>query len=250
MTARLERILTKLVQQNAPNLTLPSIPDPITRLQTTARRLASYDIVVIAGILPPDVGTMRELHVNDWMQGYGTMYHVLALGLFPAFAQITAHYADNNDPPVVFLRGQSTPIMEVLAGYIVPYVGLRQPHLHAVSDLELSGFMDLILNELEAADLDPGAYYALRQNGVQTLRMVLRSSVRTVSLTAFDQPIIDNLQQRPADLPEQQRAKIEQLPSDNEPDTPTQELFTVNIPIKRNPGRRPPVPPLPEDDVR
>jgi hypothetical protein len=268
MTARIERILHKLALQHAPHLTPPNWEhqgDPIERIQTLARRLASYNIVTLVGDLPPELERMKELHIQDWLRGYGQMYALLAQGLFPSYTRLNAYYADDHLPPVAVLQGEAIPVMVALAGFIAPYVAARQTDKN-VSDLELRGLMDIVLEELEGRDLPRHVYEGVRETGVTILRGMLRSTVRHISLTAFDKPILDTIQPPlqlpremrsappppPQSLPEEQllRHELERLPDDDQPPTATQEMFIRGIPLNRRPAntRRPPVPDLPSDD--
>lgn len=279
MTARIERILFKLAQQHAPHLAPPGwdqIGDPIERVQKLARKLASYNLIILVGDLPAELVALREIHIQDWIRGYGQLYNLLAHGLFPSYARLNAYYADNRMPPVVVLDGQSTPVMTVFAGCICPYLGLRQPARQHVTDLELRGLMDYVLNELEASDLPRAVYEGLRETGVELLRQMLASTVKHVSLTLFDKPELVRMIQPPAPpspvgtqpavsapetppppvppkrSPMAEQAKLqyelEYLPEDDKPPTPTREMFAVNIPLPPQSGkRRPPVPDLPGD---
>lgn len=273
MTARIERILFKLSQQHAPHLTPPGWEqrgDPIDRVQKLARKLASYDIVVLVGDLPNELVALKEIHIQDWIRGYAQLYNLLANGLFPSFGKLDAQYADNRMPPIVVLKGQSTPVMTVFAGCICPYMGLRQPARKQVTDLELRGLMDYVLGELEANDLPRAVYDSLRETGIELLRQMLASTVRHVSLTLFDKPELLKMIQPPApptgdkqqvappaasawhEMPDrpappanlpppptaepaaqqaQLKYELEYLPEDSKPPTPTQEMFVVNIPL-------------------
>lgn len=194
---RFEAILYKLAQQRAKHLTSPGwnqTGDSLQRLQTLARALASYDVLLLVGEVPENVGQLRELHINDWTQGYGQLYHLLAGVLFPSFNNVNAYYADEGDPPAIIMNGDSTPVMVAFAGYVTPYMANRQPHQPTVSDGELTRLMDFLINELEGNDLPANALNHLRVTGVQVLRQMLRSSIRHLSLTAFDNPILNLLQ--------------------------------------------------------
>jgi len=93
MTARIERILEKLVMQHAPSVipngwgALPG--DSISKVQHVARELAKYDLMVIAGILPEDIAHLPDIHIPDWVRGYQQMYALLSKSLFPSMATIT-----------------------------------------------------------------------------------------------------------------------------------------------------------------
>ncbi len=259
MISRLERILYKLAYQNAPHLVPPGWSrsgDPIERVQLLARKLATYNVTVLIGELEPQLLSLKELYIQDWLRSYGQMYTLLKDALFPSFGGISAQYADNRLPAVVVFRGEAAPVITMFSGYITPYLAVRQTS--KVPELELRGFMDFILTELEAGNLSRPAYLHLQQNGVGILRQMLGATVRHVSLTSFDKPVIEALQPPsikqqstppPAYLPEEQERKLhyelEHLPEDDEPETPTEQMFLHDIPLTRTKQRRPPVPPLP-----
>ena len=259
MTARLERILYKVSQQHAPVLTPPGwnqTGDPINRIQKLARALAGYNITILVGELAPELLHQKDRYVQDWVRQYAQMYNLLAQGLFPSFGKINAQYADDRLPPVIVFYGEATPIIGVLSGYITPYVAVR--HGATASDLELRGLMTVILDELEAGDLPRAVYDAMLAQGVVILKQMLKTTVRHVSLTLFDKPIIETIQQTkretspppPPKVPEtkQLNYELEYLPEDDNPPTPTEEMFVVNIPLRKSTTRRPPVPNLPDQD--
>ncbi len=256
MTARLERILYKVSQQHAPILTPPGwnqTGDPINRIQKLARALAGYNITILVGELAPELLHQKDQYVQEWVRQYALMYHLLAQGLFPSFGKINAQYADDRLPPVIVFYGEATPIVSVLSGYITPYVAVRQAT--AASDLELRGLMTVILDELEAGDLPHAVYDAMLAQGVNILKQMLQSTLRHVSLTLFDKPIIETIQQTQRDTSppkvleaRQLNYELEYLPEDNNPPTPTEEMFVVNVPLRQSSTRRPPVPNLPDQN--
>jgi hypothetical protein len=268
MTTRLERILHKLAQEHAPALLQSrwgTDNDPVTRLQKMARKLASYNIAVLVGEVPDELTGLKDMYVQDWTRTYGQVYSLLAQGLFPSFSQVEAFYADDLLPAVIVLRGDAIPVIVVMAGYIMPYVAVRQGQ-GAVTDLELRGFMDIVLDELEAGDLKRSKYEHIRETGVGLLRQLLKSSIRSISLTAFDKPILDTIQPPPPDIPSQESRKptpppdtlpeqeklkdtLEDLPDGDASQTPTEQLFTNVIPLSKPKRRRPPIPDLPADDT-
>lgn len=274
MLTRLERILEKLAQRHAPHLAYMlwnQYDDPAARIQNFTRRLANHHIAVVVGDIPqnvPQVAELRNVHIQDWLRGYGQMYSILAQRLFPSYSNIEAYYADDRLPPVVVLNGEAAPVIAVMSGYIAPYIAARQPYEKFVTELELRGMADVILNELEAGDLPRASYDDLKEATVVSLRQMLRASIRHVSLTAFDKPVLQDIpvsapptkqkvERKPpkppeGQLPEQSafRLKLELLEQDEKPDTPTERMFTVGVPMTHQTGtyRRPPVPRLPDDN--
>lgn len=262
MTARLERILTKLTQQHAPHL-LPIAwgqgEDAATQVQKISRHLARHHILVLMAEITPEQMKAREMLIMEWIQEFARLYNLLAQTLFPSFKKISAQYADDLMPPVVVVNGQANAVVQVIAGYVVPYVALRQDQ--PVTDLELRGLAEIILEELEASDLGEEAYKMLRTGCVKIIRELLTIKARHIALTAFDRPILDEIQPKsqpgitpraPADapppdkLPEQEQLtyELEHLPEEDGPQTPTERMFRIEIPLAKT-RRLPPVPRLP-----
>ena len=273
MTARVERILDKLTRRQAPHL-VPNRWDQlpgssIQKVQKIARRLADYDVVVIVGQLPDDLMPMKDLHIQDWVRSHHQFYNLLAKQLFPSYSGFKAYFADMRMPPVVVLEGEAVPVMNILAGYVTPYVSIRQAQGNATM-LEIQALMDEILTELAADDLNYEDYVTLRQGGVNLIRQMLRATVQHISLTLLDKPILDQVEPiclqepaappRPATMPEEERLKtpntdagdqqlqqeLELLPEDDQPTPATNEMFLYNIVTRNKDGRKPARPPLPE----
>jgi hypothetical protein len=271
MNARLERILVKLAKQHAPHLVPPGWEqtNPDQRLGDLARRLASYNVLVMIGHVPPDLVSAKETHIQSWVNEYGHLYSLLAHNLFPSYITISAQYADDQLPAIIVVRGASTPIMHMLAGFIAPYIAARQPQ-PVGSEAELHGIMALVLDELEADDLPPAQFRRLRLEGAAILRRLLTTPVRQIGLTPFERPLFFPNPQpavaAPAKLPEAPPASPPpppptfELPElDEEPEappTPTEQLFKTTIPMRSDsqpgsaPKRRLPVPKLPDEDKK
>ena len=274
MTARVERILDKLARRQAPHLVphgwdrLPG--SSIQKVQRIARKLADYDVVVIMGLLSDDHMPMKDLHIQDWVRSFHQFYNLLAKELFPSYSGFKAYFADMRMPPAVVLEGEAVPVMNVLAGYVTPYVGIRQNRGDATL-LEIQALMDEILGELAADDLSYEDYVTLRQGGVNLIRQMLRSTVQHISLTLLDKPILDQVEPirlqgpatspRPGTMPEENTLKptpntdagdeqlkqeLELLPEDDQPTPATNEMFLYNIVTRNKDGRKPARPPLPE----
>jgi len=254
MLARLERILLKLAQQHAPHLVTPNWAgsvDPTLHIQEMARKLAAYNILVLVGDTSSIAPAEQDNAVRDWIKEVGKFYNLLAHGLFPSISKISAYYADDNIPPVVVINGQATPVITSMAGFVNPYLAVRGPQ-RVISELELRGLMNIVLDELEAEDLPRAAYNQLQEGGANILKKLLESRVRHVSVTTFDRPILSDIQNMPGivkppptpgKLPEQERLKydLQRLPEDKSPQTPTEEMFRVELPL----GKTRPLPPIP-----
>jgi hypothetical protein len=264
MDERLQQILFKLAKRHAPQLlqTRWASPPPL------ARSLASYNILVLVGEAPGQAFTTETgARVQTWADGYVRLYSLLAHHLFPSFTHVNAQYADHKLPIVIAIKGAATPVIQVLAGFVSPYIVLRQGQAQ-VSEVELLGLMDTVLDELEAGDLPREEYKYLRAEGAGLLKEMLMSPVRQIRLTEFDRPLFSDIPQPPApvtppprempetlNLPAKVEPVIAQAPPAPEIVETDESLFdtTTSMPVffSRKPAtpkkRRPPVPSLPDE---
>jgi hypothetical protein len=270
---RLEQILTKLAMRHAPELLRQLPAAKGERLPGLARQLASYNLLVLIGqVSQPVISPDTIMRVQMWADGYIRLYSLLAHHLFPSFTHISAQYADDKLPVVIVIKGAATPIMHVLAGFASPYIAQRQSQ-PTVSEVELLGLMDTMLDELEATDLPREEYKTLRTDGAGILKEMLRSPVRQLPLMPFDRPLFSDIPQPspqpPSTLPEtgtlpEMPPRREDVgtgfkPAPTQPAAPAEEeedelLFDSSIPIffarkPRDPKKpRPPVFRLPDDE--
>jgi hypothetical protein len=191
MKARMERILIKLAQRHAPYLLTNLSADIDARLRVLADGLAKNGVLVIAGAVPDENYHGR---VSEWVGGYGDLYQLLVQGLFPSLARFDPVYADNNRPPIVVMEGQPAALIAVLGGYVAPFLALRQ-HDRMLSQAELRGVMQFILDELEAADLPRQKYTYLWQEGVKILLRLFKMDVEHYAVTSFARPLFEQIQQ-------------------------------------------------------
>jgi len=196
VTSRLERILVSLARRHAPQLLEPEKIDA----PTLARRLADYNILILVG--DPGKSSIQAAlpDIQTWVDGYTGLYDLLTRNLFSMFTNISASYADGELPAIILINGTATPVMQQLAGYVAPYIAKRQGR-RDVTDVELTGLMDIILDELEANDLPREEYRQLRAAGVQALREMLNAPVRQLPLLPFDHHIFGDLSQEPEVTP-------------------------------------------------
>jgi len=266
---RLEQILTRLAQRHAPEL----LREPSREPAWLARRLASYNLLVLMGEVPYPVSSPDTImRVQTWADGYVRLYSLLTHHLFPSFTHIGAQYADDKLPVIIVIKGAATPVIHALAGFVSPYIAHRQAQ-PTISEVELLGLMDTILDELEAGDLPRAAYKSLRTEGAAMLKDMLRAPVRQLLLTEFDRQMFSDIPlpqpttpaAPPHTLPEGIPPQTQIPPAAQEAARPPMEqddssidepLFETSIPIffARKPRKskrpRPPVPGLPgaEDD--
>lgn len=245
MNARLTRTLRKLAAEKAPQL-LSQVEqhsgDQIERIQWMARQLAHYRQVVLVGTLAQHHANV-DLHVQDWLRGFGQFCTMLTSSLYPTYRDITARYADNTTNPwIVVLELESEQVADALAGTIVPFLAWRQPR-RPYSEPELIGLMDIVLRHVLAVrNLDMDTHYHLQAQGVEQLKRMLSVEMRYVSLTTFDRPIVNLLPPQtsppPVMLPEEQALHERQLTQQLElvefqetDTTPSEEMFRPVPPI-------------------
>jgi hypothetical protein len=206
MDRRLEQTLMALAQQYAPQALRQwdRRGNEGQQLASLARQLANFNLLVIVGDFPQSLQSLTQdvaTQIQAWVNGYGQMYHLLAGALFPSYIQLNAQYADDRWPVIIYMQGAATPVIQKLAGYVAPFVVYRQMDAR-VSEAELLGIMDLVLDELEAGSIPRDAYKKLRADGVGILKDMLNMPIRQLPLTEFDRPIITDSQRiAPPPLP-------------------------------------------------
>lgn len=283
-TSRLEHGLIAVARRYAPTL-IPSgwqkPGDYPGALPELARALAAYNVLILAADAPQNA-------VKAWTDGYLDCYKLLSSALFPSFTRASAFYVDQEEPLIVAIYGEATPVIVALAGFVAPYVSARQGT--RPMEVEMLGMMDMILEELEATDLAREEYRRLRDSGAAVLRQLLDQPVRQIAVTPPTRPIFNEMAAQrpatrtethaqvaappaeratpppPADLPEPppppatlpEEAQTRALPSPPPPELPesaaARHFDPDAVPIFFNPSRttlpKPPVPPLPPREKR
>lgn len=257
MDNRLEQILLILAQLYAQPLlqSWDRSGDFSQRLPRLARGLANYGILVIMGDQSYSLrglGDDIRNQIQEWVNGYGQFYNLLTQALFPSYSQITAHYSDDKWPVVIFMQGSSPAVIQRMAGYVAPFIFNRQMD-SMVSEAELIGLMDLILEELEANTLPLESYRKLRADGIVILKNLLSVQIRQLLLTDFDQPLFTDSRRFipvgkvPPVLPEEDSQITRSEPSYTRPDTTklnqTASMQTIKPPVPNPPSSQPPAAP-------
>ncbi|HRF94808.1 MAG TPA: hypothetical protein PLZ51_06435 [Aggregatilineales bacterium] len=274
---RFERILYKLAQRHAPHLTPAGwnqAGDKLERVQKLARDLARYSVLVMVGNVAQPKAI--DVQVTQWVNLHAQFYGLLARTLFPTFSNIQAQYADSLTPPVVVMMGDASPVLNGMAGIVLPYLAMRQPKATDVSDGELLGLMDILLKDLEAGDLPSAVYTDIQHQCAVLLRQLLKGSVTHVMLTLFDKPVLEMITpEKPKDIPlkptllpktgrlnplygepptstgdTKPAPDLTHLPDDNVPNTPTEQMFVKDIFLDKSRKRVLPLPDLPKPDKK
>jgi hypothetical protein len=198
MDQREENVLVTLTQQYAQPL-LPMWDrrgDFDERLPRLARGLASYNILVLMADQPYSLQSIHQnvgALIQEWANHYVELYRRICDDLFPSFNQVSLHSTDRQWPIIVYLHGTATPVIQRIAGFVAPYIVQRQ-FSPKVSEVELRGLMDLILDELEAGNLDRETYKQLRNDTVEILKQILATPVHQLAVTNFDREIFTDSQ--------------------------------------------------------
>jgi hypothetical protein len=181
---RLERALIAIAQRYAPYLVPANwrqagdYPAPLADL---ARALAAQGALTLMGDPAPGV-TNPQTAYKAWVDGYVRLYNALSAALFPSFTSVSSFFVDHEQPPVVVIVGEATPVIEMLAGHIAPYVTARQGQQDA-SPYELNGLMDTVLEELEGHDLPGEDYRSLRNACAGLVTPMLFTAIRQYPVT-------------------------------------------------------------------
>ncbi|KXK18895.1 MAG: hypothetical protein UZ15_CFX003002148 [Chloroflexi bacterium OLB15] len=257
---RLERALISTARRYAPELIPPNwakagdYPRPLPEF---AAALAQHNVLVAIGDLPATANALSGVYFNDWASMYTGLYSQLCAALFPSYLEVSAYYADDEFPPILLVYGQATPVVEVLARYIAPFVAARQFAARdgiPTTDAELLGVMELALEYLEADDLSRVEFRRLQSGCVQIIRQIIDCAVTQRMITPPAAELGIAMQETasappqpplPVELPESLPDLPDTLPEENPP------LFQAGeVPVFFNAQsmgkRRPPVPDLPE----
>lgn len=197
MNVRLDDILSRIAQQYAPDL-LRSAPADESRIVYLANRLVNYGLLVITADVPENA---YELLTRSWIDNYRHLYHAFTSVLFPMTGgNIYVGLVDRLRPPVILIHADSIAVVQILAGYIVPYVAMRQGKEEA-SDAEIRGLMAYILDDLEASDIDPVKYKKLSQDGTTIIRKLISLPVKQYALTKMKKPLFQDTHVEPQSVP-------------------------------------------------
>jgi hypothetical protein len=241
MLKRLYDHLTALARRHAPHLITQQPAEQ--QIKPLASGLAREGILVLTG--QPAGKEQSEIiaNINAWVALYGRMYEVLVEELFPRHTRIHADYLDQLVPPIIMIEGEADHVIRMIAGYIIPYVAVRQGE-RLISDAELDGVIRRVLEDLEASDLKPAVYERVRRAAVGVLQDLLKANVKQYTLTDFIKPIFQGLP--PIGLPQFEPPKPEVPPPPSSlPESPPAQAAPTQLVPAQTPPSVPPM--LPEE---
>ena len=195
MEKRLNDILSGMAKQHAYHI-LPNAPKDARRLGYLADGLATNGFLVMVAVIPEN---NHEFLLNTWADSYKRLYAVISSHLFPSYTGINMWMADSMLPPVVVIQGQTPAVIQVLAGYVVPYVAMRQK-MRTTSDAEIRGLMTYILDELDD-ELNRVTYDAIWRQCTQIIRQLLTIPIEHYSLTSMKKPLFQQTDAKPKTTP-------------------------------------------------
>lgn len=256
--ARLDGVLSRIAAQYAPDL-LQNAPTDENRVSYLCNNLVNYGLLLIAADMPENG---YELLTRSWMDNYRHLYQAFTSILFPLTGgNVYITLVDRLRPPIVLLQAESIAVIQMLAGYVVPYVSMRHETGEA-SDAEIRGLMAYILDDLEAADIERDKYHKLTQQGTTIIRQLISLPVQQYSLTKMKRPLFQQTNVEPQSVPARPPKPAPPTtlpetgnlnPNNAEKKTKKNETQTTPIWINRgfqrgDTGRMPPVPLPPSRD--
>lgn len=199
MTQRIERILTKLAQQRAPELLTLFHDGSPQSLKQLARKLAGYELLIVMANVPNHLQPEYQRHLQNWANAISRFHDLLAQTLFPSYAHLRAMMADDQQPPVLVFEARIAPMVEIMAGYLIPYIASRQSYTTIPED-ELRKLVETMLRKLHAHDQPLPIYDILIRDAMEQTRRLIRLPLQYIALTDFDEPLFVELS-KPATLP-------------------------------------------------
>ena len=175
---------------------MPNAPKDARRLGYLADGLATRGFLVMVAKIP---NNNYEFLLNTWANSYKRLYAIISSYLFPSFPNINVWKADDILPPIIVVHGQTPAIIQVLAGYIVPYVAMRQK-TQTISEAEIRGLMTYILDELDD-ELNRAIYDAIWKQCTQVIHQLLTIPIEQYSLTTMKKPLFQQTDVKPKTAP-------------------------------------------------
>lgn len=220
MNVRLDGILSTLAQRYAYHL-LRNAPTDDTRLGYLADGLANSGFLIMVADVPAN---NFDFMLKAWLDSYQHLYHVISSNLFPLFTSVNLGTADAMRPPVIVMQGETAAVIQVLAGYIVPYVAMRQK-TQTLSDAEIRGLMTYILDDLEADEIERAQYDAIWRQCTQIIRQLITLPIQQYSLTTMKRPLFQQAHTQPQSAPTK---KARPVPPNSLPETGRLNPNTLN----------------------
>lgn len=263
-TKRLDNTLTSLANQYVPDALMRAPHDLEKRVPYLADSLVRVGILVMTADIPSN---NYQFLLRRWTYGYRQIYDVLASNLFTTLLRIDLGTVDNMTPPVVVLKGQAVPVIDVLAGYVVPYVTLRQ-QTSTLNEPEIRGIITIMLDELDD-EISTQVSKVILQTCTRVIRELVNLPITQYSLTSMKKPLFQQTyesppppKKRPRPAPDRKRDRNQPPPS--LPEDPASANGTHDINLSSNnettqpmpiwfdededSGYQPPVPPLDDED--
>lgn len=251
MNDKITHILTQIAQENAPHV-LHHVPTTgADRANRLAHELVREGIMLLwSEFLPATNSQTQERLIAELVDRYARLYRVITDAFFAPLNAIEATYAEGHFSPFVVLKVACAPVLQMLAGYIAPYVALRQKRPLNVG--EVRGMMDYILKDLVVNNAPQAVQERVIQDSMVFIGDLLALPLTHRCLTSFKKPLFGDVGDTPTEiLP---RAQVIapppppiSAPAQEPPAKPP--ARPLSIPIFFEPSQtkhEPPVPPLPK----
>jgi hypothetical protein len=206
---RLAKILSRLaieryqelLAQGRQSQPLLSASNPQTEgeMRRLVRILADENVLVLMGSVPQPYNANQTAYIQTWVNLYAALYNLFANALFSSLNRDgpRAIYADGSAPAVIVMRGGAAPVIEVLAGFVVPFVARGQGR-GGIPEADYRVLVDVLCDELDCSDLSMNTYQALRRSAMTYLTQLVEGVVRQLPLTQFDRKLFND---PPPDVP-------------------------------------------------
>lgn len=181
-------------------------------LERLARELAKYHVLVLlAERAHPDSQVEVPQAVQECHDLYVQMYQLLLRVSFPSLTKVSSLLYHGRSTLIIVFEGEARLIIELLAGYIAPYVAARRG-TRSVANIELYGLIEKVLDKLDLGELDAQQYSVLRDEGTAILKQMLRMALRQLPLTPFDEPFFDEIEAGEPAAVNPSRPNLDNLP--------------------------------------
>jgi hypothetical protein len=120
------------------------------------------------------------------------MYNLLVNVSFPSLTTVNSFFFHGRTTFIVVFEAEARLVVELLAGYVAPYIAARQG-TRSVASIELQGLMDRVLNKLDLHNLTVDQYARVQEEGISLLKQMLKMYLHQLPLTPFDEPFFDDL---------------------------------------------------------
>lgn len=212
-----EQILVHVARSYAPRL-LPADwrkPGDLKKpLHVLARELAAYHVLVLLARRDNSPSqTHVPLVVQECHELYVRMYRLLVSVSFPSLVNVNSFFFHGRTTLMIVFEADARRVVEVLAGYVSPYVAERQG-ARSIAPMEVQGLIDRMLKKLDLPELTPEQHQHIRAEGTAIIKQMLKMPLQQMQLTIFDEPFFDEIAELPPPPPKPIKPPLTRLPGE------------------------------------